>query len=149
MTHTAQALPVFTLLVLLEQGWMDAAATPPQDRSLAAKGKQEQVCRQPGSQCLPRCSGSPTSVQRVNLYFCCMSLMSSWVPAAGGTGVASPLPQPPQTLGCVWGNGSLWKTRLKSLDFLSDRVKSLTQPLTEHKRVVNRRGQGQSAAPDS
>lgn len=92
MTHTAQALPVFTLLVLAEHGWMDAAANPPQEWSLAAKGKQEWVCRQPVSQCLPRCSGSPTSVQRVSLYFCYMSLMSSWVPAAGGmgTGTASP-----------------------------------------------------------
>lgn len=112
---------------------MDAAANPPQERCLAAKGKQERVCRQPGSQCLPRCSGSPTSVQRVNLYFCCMSLMSSRVPAAGGMGVTSPLPQ---TLGCVWGNGSLWKTRQKTLDFLSDRVKSLTQPLTEHRGLL-------------
>lgn len=72
----------------------------------------------------------------INSYFCCMSLMSSWVPAAGGTGVTSPLPQPPQTLGCVWGNGSLWKTRLKTLDFLSNRVKSLTQPLTEHRGLL-------------
>lgn len=85
-------------------------------------------------------SGSPTSVQRVNLYFCYVNLMSSWVPAAGGTGVASPLPQPPQTLGCVWGNGSLWKTRLKTLDFLSDRVKSLTQPLIEHRGLLTDMG---------
>lgn len=55
-----------------------------------------------------------------------------------------PLPRPPQALGCMWGNHSLWKTGWKILDVLSDRVKPMTHSLTVHRGVVNRHSQGRT-----